>query len=99
MTAEIVKIPAPIEERKLIEQRIRAVLDVKGDDICGFALVVWGRDGTSVADSGVKNSDTAAGTVIPPILIPDFVRSRLLGMTIEQWALEAINPSPPESGA
>ena len=90
MSVEVVNLGVCNEERRLIEHRIRSVLDAHGDDLRGFALVVWGSDGTSTADSGVRN--TGNQTVIPPILIPDFVRNRLLGMTIEQWAIEAIKP-------
>lgn len=75
------------ENRAAIEKRIRAVLDAQGDDICGFALVVWASDTRSTADLGAKVHD---GSVIPEILIPDFVRNRLLAVKIEEWTVDTV---------
>lgn len=95
MSAELLSFPKIDENRCHIEQRIRTVLDAHGPDICGFALVVWDSRGTSTADAAVKQPEN--GVAIPPILIPDFVRNRLLGEQIEQWAVDKIlgNNLPP----
>lgn len=52
--------------------------------LAGYALVVWQTDGTSTA---FLQSDGK----IPSILVPDFVRNRLLAMRIEDWTIETIN--------
>lgn len=88
MTAEIVQFPKLHENRANIEKRIRAVLDVHGDDICGFGLVVWGSKGSSTADLGTKQPDQ--GAIIPEILIPDFIRNRLLAVKIEDWTVDTV---------
>lgn len=75
-------------DRTLIERRIRAVLDGHGGDFAGFALVVWNAEGASTAD--MANREPRQGAYIPAILIPDFVRNRLLGMKIEEWAVDTI---------
>lgn len=54
-----------------------------GDNVAGFALVIWGSDGGSTCDAQV-----ADGSSIPTILVPDFVRNRLLAQRIEQWTLD-----------
>jgi hypothetical protein len=87
MSAEIIQLPAISENRSNIEKRFRAVLDAQGDDICGFALVVWGSNTRSTADLGAK---IHAGSVIPEILIPDFVRNRLLAVKIEEWTVDTV---------
>ena len=96
MSATILQFPTISENRKNIEKRFRAVLDAHGEDICGFALVVWGSDTRSTADLGVKIHD---GSVIPEILIPDFVRNRLLAVKIEQWTIDELNPPPTDDPA
>ena len=55
-----------------------------GKNIAGFALVVWGSNATSVA---MLESDGR----IPSILVPDFVRNRLLARQIERWTIQEIN--------
>lgn len=95
---QLLPFPQASENRRDIERRLRAVLDAQGDDICGFAIVVWGSDTRSTADLGAK---LQAGSVIPEILIPDFVRNRLLAVKIEQWTVDAVNgySPPPENPA
>lgn len=63
-------------------------VDALNSEIAGFAFVVWGKDGTSVCIQRVKD-----GSMIPSILVPDFVRNRLLAERIEQWTIETINES------
>lgn len=77
-------------DRVKLEKRIRAVIDAHCDagmDLGGFAMVVWNRDGASTCDMA---SD---GGVSPPIMIPDFVRNRLLAQKIEHWTIDTINES------
>ena len=98
MSAELLKLPAPDENRQAIEQAVRAVLDAHGFDLAGFAIVVWGEQGTSTADMRTRSPEKT-GVVIPSILVPDFVRNRLLGMKIEQWAVETVRGrNAPEPG-
>lgn len=89
---KVVKIDAIRQrrQRKNIETSIAKVLD--GQETCpgglaGFAIVVWGLDGSSTAALATD------GGVTPTILIPDFVRNRLLGEKIEAWTIESINRS------
>jgi len=63
----------------------RQVISSFGTDLAGFAVVAWGRDLESCADA--CNFDGR----IPAILIPDFVRNRLLAQRIEAWTLDALN--------
>lgn len=76
------------EDRALIEKLVRNVFDSHRGGFAGFALVVWAPDGASTADMGMKSIDQ--GAQIPSMLIPDFVRNRLLGMKIEEWAVDTI---------
>jgi len=64
--------------------RARQVILAAGEDIAGFAIVVWSKDGTSVCDS---HAMSGVGH-IPNILIPDFVRARLLADRIQTWVQE-----------
>ena len=76
--------------RKRIDERIKTLLDNQFEDggsLTGFALVVWGADGTSCADM------MSSGGVTPEIMIPDFVRNRLLAEKIEHWTIDSVNRS------
>ena len=54
--------------------------------VAGYAFVVWDEEGGSSA--------SAVGTcTIPGILVPDFVRNRLLAYKIEDWTIETVNKS------
>ena len=75
------KRPKGYKSRAHVERMVRKVLDAQGADIAGFAFVVWAKDGASTADAQNKTSS------IPNILIPDFVRNRLLAERIEAWAV------------
>ena len=69
-----------------IEDATKEVLRQHGAaDLAGFAFVVWGRDGESTCDCANLEGH------IPTILIPDFVRNRLLAWRIEGWTLDTIN--------
>lgn len=72
--------------RHLAEQTIRDVVKAASSPIAGFALVTWQADGASIAVCKVGG---ASG--IPSIMVPDFVRNRLLAQRIESWTIETIN--------
>lgn len=71
----------PDGRRAEVERHIREVLDAQ-EMIHGFAIVAWDDQGRSTCFSANYESQ------IPVILIPDFVRSRLLAQRIEHWTLE-----------
>lgn len=54
-------------------------------NVAGFALVAWGPDGSSVAEMQVSKASN-----IPSMLVPDFVRNRLLAQKIEDWTLDEV---------
>ena len=68
-------------DREVIERKVREVLDAHHNDFDGFAFVVWGRDNQSTCFS-------VGSTKIPSIMVPDFVRTRLLADRIENWAVD-----------
>ena len=53
--------------------------------VAGMAMVLWAADGqaTAIMASGPG--------CIPGMLIPDFVRNRLMAERIIQWAVEAVH--------
>jgi hypothetical protein len=63
----------------------KVVVDAQGEDLAGFALVVWGADLSSTSDCKVGQ-----GSTIPSILVADFVRNRLLAQRIEDWTIERL---------
>lgn len=69
-------------DREQIERAIENVLDEHAitSDFSGFALVVWGDDLCSTGDCAV-----GARSVIPVIVVPDFVRNYLLAAKIRQF--------------
>ncbi len=71
--------------------RVMAALDGR---VAGMAIVVWGPDGASVAGMTVTPISK-----IPSILVPDFVRNRLLAECIESWTLDSIEGPPQKDGA
>lgn len=76
--------------RKAIETSIKRQIDnqtADGSMIAGYALVVWGYDGKSTAKSFTD------GGVSPSMLVPDFVKNRLLADKIEDWTIETVNES------
>lgn len=76
-------------DRRYVERDMRVVLDAHcriDPAIAGFALVVWSPDGTSTCMSRINESN-----MIPSILVPDFVRNRLLADRIERWTIDTIN--------
>lgn len=71
------------ERRKEIERHCREVIDIQ-EKIEGFAIVAWDKDGKSTCYAANYESP------IPHILIPEFVKSRLLAHRIELWVMEDI---------
>lgn len=72
--------------RWMAEKTIRDVIKGPGVPIAGFALVAWQADYTSIAVCKVGGASS-----IPTILVPDFVRNRLLAQRIEAWTIDTIN--------
>lgn len=76
-------------DRQRIERLVRSVLDghfAAGDaNVGGFAFMVWDVNGSSTCEC--RNVDGH----IPEILIPDFVRNRLLAFKIESWTIDTVN--------
>ena len=64
--------------------RIAEGLQTQGA-VAGFAFVAWDGAGRSTSITHVKN-----GSMIPTILVPDFVRNRLLAERIERWTVEGL---------
>jgi hypothetical protein len=67
-------------KRKAIE-----ALDALSEPIVGVALVAWSEHNGSVAQMNVSPQSR-----IPFILVPDFVRNRLLANGIEHWTRETL---------
>lgn len=63
----------------------KETIEAQGEDFVGFALVAWGADLSSTSECKVSQ-----GSRIPTILVPDFVRNRLLAERIEEWTVEGL---------
>lgn len=74
------------EKRDFVWQCVSSVMKrhVTGGRLGGFAFMIWDTDGSSTVDAANMDGN------IPTILIPDFVRNRLLAARIEQWTLDTI---------
>lgn len=81
---KVVLLRKPEDHRAAIADCVNSILNGHGTDIAGMAFVVWGSDMQSTADMKVF------GNPIPTMLVPDFVRNRLLAERIETWTLEAL---------
>lgn len=84
------------EGRDAIMRSVRACLDEQVDP-AGFAFVVWDADLSSSASHW-----SGPGSGIPSILIPDFIRNRLLALQIERWTIDSVNQSngyPPDDAS
>ncbi len=78
-------LPSPEEaSRARCLKSIRNTID-KAGDIAGFAFVAWDPQGASICTFNVTRSN------IPSILVPDFVRNRLLAERISSWTIEDVN--------
>lgn len=56
--------------------------------IVGFAIVAWGPDGGSCSSTEISD-----GSMIPSIMVPDFVRNRLLAERVIAWTMEEVEKS------
>lgn len=82
--AEVVLLKSTPDNRRVMTlQNVHAVLAAHGDDLDGFAFVVWARDNRSTCAA-------VGGTSMPSILAPDFVRNRLLANRISNWTQEDV---------
>ena len=70
-------------DREYIEDKIRDVLDGHGHEIAGMVFMVWDKEMSSTCLHRVKR-----GCPLPEILIPDFVRERLMAEKIGEWSNE-----------
>lgn len=68
-----------------VKRRVLGALDSMSAPIVGIALVAWAEDNGSVAHLNISGESR-----IPFILVPDFVRNRLLANAIEHWTLESV---------
>lgn len=69
-----------------VKRRVAQVIETLDGPVAGFAVVVWGPDNGSTALMNV-----AANSKMPLMMIPDFVRNRLLADQIERWTIADIN--------
>ncbi len=67
-------------DRRDLMAAMREALDMHDDDVVGYAIVLWNWENASTALCRVR----AGG--IPTVLVPDFVRNRLLAERILIWA-------------
>lgn len=70
--------------RALLRTTCGEVLEGQSN-VVGFTIVAWGADGGSTAATRVSD-----GSSIPSILVPDFVRNRLLAERIEMWTIDGL---------
>lgn len=63
-----------------------ALMAASGHRIAGYVMVAWAADGTSWSTCRVGRA-----SAIPSVLVPDFVRNKLLAQRIEDWTIESIN--------
>jgi hypothetical protein len=69
---------------KIVQRVVDAHRRGESWGIAGFAFMVWSEDGASTSDARTDGH-------IPSILVPDFVRNKLLADRIEAWTVERIN--------
>ena len=80
--AEVVVLkPEDSKRRQRFLDDCRKVMNAHPQDIDGYAVVVWARDNASTCFA-------IGGSSMPSILVPDFVRARLLAYKICRWAME-----------
>ena len=74
----------PERTRRAVMRETRDMIQTMTEDglpVVGFAMVMWGADGSSHAACRAY-----PGSNIPSIAVPDFVRNRLLAAKIEEWS-------------
>lgn len=79
----VMRLPSRDEEVNYAKKRIAAAVDAHSGRVAGFAAVIWGADNSSTSLITVN-----AGSRIPSIYVPDFVRNRLLASQIEAWTMD-----------
>jgi hypothetical protein len=84
----IVRLPDHNERRRAaIIAWVKKVLDshITGEgQIAGFAFVVWDADGAA-------SCKTLAGGCVPALLMPEFVKNKILAERITDWTLDEVN--------
>lgn len=73
------------DDIRFVRERVERVIEVHNGRVAGMAVVVWAPDNSSTVTLTVNDSSK-----IPSIMVPDFVRNRLLAERIESWTLEDI---------
>lgn len=81
----LLPIPASDLEPAYAKERIGRVVDALAGPVAGFAIVAWGPDGKSTA-----LMHTTKASLMPSMMIPEFVRNRLLADQIERWTIESV---------
>lgn len=69
-----------------IKRRVSQAVDALSEPVVGVALVAWSENNGSVAHVYVGDDSR-----IPFILVPDFVRNRLLANAIEKWTIDTLD--------
>lgn len=84
---EIRVMPGPTRDDDLryAERRLLETIRSTQGRVAGFAMVAWSPDNGSVSVLTVNE-----GSKIPSIMVPDFVRNRLLAAQIEAWTLDTL---------
>lgn len=84
-TIEVLR-PKPSDDQHIRAQLKKVVAWAMEMDrpLGGAAIAVWDIDGSSICD--LQSNGT-----IPAILVPDFVRNRLLAAKIEDWTIDTLN--------
>ena len=77
--------------RGLIGDSIRSIRAHLGDDLCGYGLVAWARDGRIVT-SIVKTPNGPIGLAV----VPTFIKDKLEQHATEDFIICSINAPPPE---
>lgn len=85
-TLDVFRSPSAEDEHRFVREKVAEVLAVHSGRIAGMAFVVWEPDCSSTCVVSVNDSST-----IPSILVPDFVRNRLLADRIERWTLDTVD--------
>lgn len=76
--------PKVNRNRAVVEKGVRLVLDTHGNDIAGYAFVIWGKDSSNTA---ICNDSPRSK--IPHTLIPDFVRAAIHREVCHKWIEES----------
>jgi hypothetical protein len=85
-TLDVLRPPVTDGPRKslAVKSRVAEVLAAQGNDIAGFAFVVWASSGASCAKMYCGHGS------FPSSYAPDFVRNRLLAEDIINWTTDIL---------